>query len=217
MITISQAVEDIFNRSPFLSEVLYEDMVNISGVARHLRPQIEKRLLEKVSEEAVAMALHRVKKKLKPPASYEEILKDTKNITMRSNLVEFMFLNSPDVSSVYQEISKITETKKDIFFNISVGLTEATIIVSSELEKDVEELLKNQKNVQKVKDLSSITIKISSKMTLTTPGVYYLILKTLAWNGINDVEVMTVGWELSMFISSEDADRAFSVIKSITS
>ena len=217
MITITQAVQDLIDRSPFLSEVLYEDMVNISGVARQLRPQVEKKLLEKVSEEAVAMALHRIKKKLKPPTSNVEILKDSKDITMRANLTEFMFLNSPDVIKIHQEILKKTGEKKDAFFNISIGFSEVTIFVSSELEEDVEKILKDQKNVVKVKDLSSITIKLSAKMTLTSPpDVYYLILKALAWNGIGVIEVMSIGWELNILFMNNEVDKAFSVIKSLT-
>src|SRR3990167_9373644 len=100
MITISQAVEEIINHSPFLTEVLYEDMANITGVARQLRPQVEKKLLIKVSEEAIAMALHRIKKKLKPPTSGIEVLKDTKNITICSNLIEFVISNSPDIGDI---------------------------------------------------------------------------------------------------------------------
>src|SRR3989338_1058005 len=174
MITISQAVEDIINRSPFLTEVLYEDMANITGVARQLRPQVEKKLLIKVSEEAIAMALHRIKKKLKPPTSGIEVLKDTKNITICSNLIEFVISNSSDIIDIHREILKITQNKKDTFFNISVGLTEATIIVSSELEHELEQILKNQKNVMKINNLSSITMKLSSKMTLTSTDEYYL-------------------------------------------
>ena len=49
MIKISQITEEVINKSPFLSEVLYEDMGNVTGIARHIRPQIEERLLEKVS------------------------------------------------------------------------------------------------------------------------------------------------------------------------
>lgn len=218
MRTISQAVENIINNSPFLSEVLYEDIANITGIARQIKPQIEKKLSEEVSEEAVAMALRRLKRKLKPPASREEILKDSNNVTVRTNLTEFMFPNSPDIINIHQEILKKTEDKKDAFFNISIGLFESIVVVSSELEKDVEKILKDQKKVTKIKDLSSITIKLSTKMTLTTtPGVYYLILKSLAWNGINVIEVTSIGWELNMLFLKEEADQAFSIIKSLTS
>ncbi len=217
MITISQITEEIISRSPFLSEVLYEDVANISGIARQIRPQIEKKLLEKVSIEAVAMALRRIKRKIKPPISDEEILKDTKNISVRSNLIEFVFPNSPDIIRIHQEILKITEKKKDSFFNISTGYLESIIVMSSELEKDVDKILKNQKSVMKIKDLSSITMKFSDKLTLATPGVYYVVLKALAWNGISAIEVASIGWELNMLFKNDTVDRAFSVIKSLTS
>ena len=217
MITITEVTKDIINRSPFLSEALYEDIANISGIARKIRPQIEKKLLEEVSEEAVAMALRRIKKRLKPPESDEEILKDTKNITVRSNLVEFVFPNSPDIINIHQEMLKITEKKKDAFFNISTGHLESTIVVSDELEKDTDRILKNQKGVMKIKDLSSITMKFSDKLTLATPGVYYVVLKALAWNGISAIEVASVGWELNMLFKNDTVDRAFSVIKALTS
>jgi len=217
MITISQAVEEIINHSPFLTEVLYEDMANITGVARQLRPQVEKKLLIKVSEEAIAMALHRIKKKLKPPTSGIEVLKDTKNITICSNLIEFVISNSPDIVDIHREVLKISQNKKDTFFNISVGLTEATIIVSSELEHELEQILKNQKNVMKINNLSSITMKLSSKMTLTSTDEYYLVLKALAWSGISVIEVTSIGWELNMLFMNQDVNQAFSVIKSLTS
>lgn len=217
MITIAQAVENIISRSPFLMEVLYEDVANITGIARKIRPQIEKKLLEEVSEEAVAMALRRFITKQKPPTTDVEILKDSKDITVRSNLTEFMFLNSPDIVKIYQEILEKTKNKKDVFFNIIVGHSESIIVVSSEFEKDVEKILINQKQVTKIRDLSSITIKFSGKLTMATPGVYYLVLKALAWNGISVIEVTSIGWELNMLFMNDTVDQAFSVIKSLTS
>lgn len=217
MITITQITEDIISHSPFLSEVLYEDIANISRIARQIRPRVEEKLLEKVSEEAVSMALRRIKRKLKPPVSDEEILRDSKNITIRSNLIEFVFPNSPDIIRIHQEILEKTKNIKDSFFNISIGHLESIIVVGSELEKDIDKILNNQKNVLKIKDLSSITIKFSEKLTLETPGVYYVILKALAWNGVSAIEVASIGWELNMLFKNDTVDRAFSVIKSLTS
>ncbi|OGE89068.1 MAG: hypothetical protein A3J07_00335 [Candidatus Doudnabacteria bacterium RIFCSPLOWO2_02_FULL_49_13] len=163
------------------------------------------------------MALRRIKTKLKPPVSCEEILKDSNNLAVRSNLVEFMFPNSPDIINIHQEILKKIENKKDAFFNISIGLFESIIVVNNELEKDVEQILRDQKEIRKVKDLSSITIKLSKKMTLTTPGVYYLVLKALAWNGISVIEITSIGWELNMLFLNKEVDQAFSVIKTLLS
>ena len=127
MITINQVATDIINRSPLLSEALYENVANISKIARRIRPQIEEKLLEEVSEEAIAMALRRIKRKLKAPTSDEEILKDTKNITVRSNLIEFVFPNSPDIVHIHQEILKKTENKYPPGFKIRWHWAKATV------------------------------------------------------------------------------------------
>ncbi|TSC55326.1 MAG: hypothetical protein G01um101418_985 [Parcubacteria group bacterium Gr01-1014_18] len=115
MITISQIVEDIIRRSPFLAEALHEDIVNIASLARRIRPQVHERCLEEVSEESISMALRRMGKKMKPMASGFEFLKNLNNITVRSNLVEFVFLNSLELIKMHQEILKKIEFKQDVF------------------------------------------------------------------------------------------------------
>lgn len=216
MITVSQVVEDIVRRSPFLAEVLIEDIANISSIARKIRPQVQKKLLENVTEEAISMALRRMGGKVKPSLSGFIFLKDLNNITVRSNVVEFIIPNSTDITKIYQELLNKVELKDDVFLNISRGLFESIIIIGANFEKDVETLLKTQKKFYKIKDLSSITIKLPTE-TITTPGVYYPILKALAWNGINIIEVISIGSELSLLFKSKDVDRAFSTIKSLTS
>ena len=218
MITIPEVVREIVDRSPFLSEALYENIGNISSIARKIKPEIEKRLMEDVSEEAVAMALRRIKRKLKPSASVLAVLKDSSNITVRSNVTEFMFLNSSDTLKIHQEALRKTESRKDAFFNISMGFAESIIVISEECEKDIEKILENQKGAKKVKDLTSITIKISDKMTMTAPlGVYYSVLKALAWGGVNVIEVASIGWEFNVLVSNKEANQAFSILKSLTS
>jgi hypothetical protein len=42
MSSISKVTEDIINRSPFLREAMTEDLINISALARKIKPEIEK-------------------------------------------------------------------------------------------------------------------------------------------------------------------------------
>jgi aspartokinase len=51
--------------------------------------------------------------------------------------------------------------------------------------------------------------------TVETPGVYYPILKALAWAGINFIEIISVSSELTIIFRDKDVDRAFSVIKGL--
>lgn len=216
MIKISHVVEDIIHRSPFLAEALSENIANISSVARRIRPQVEKKLLEKVSEEAIAMALRRMPTKTKAPMSGIKFLKQLSNMTVRSHLVEFVFPHGLDHTKLHQDLLKQAQQKHDAFVHLSRGLFESIIIVSSDLEEVVERMLARRKHVVKFNDLSSITIKLPAQ-TISTPGVYYPILKALAWEGINIIEVISIGTELSIIFKSSDANRAFSVLSVLTS
>jgi hypothetical protein len=60
--------------------------------------------------------------------------------------------------------------------------------------------------------LSSITILLT-KETVNIPGVYYSILKLLAWNEINVIDVISTYSELTIILSNNDIDKAFSILK----
>jgi len=62
MRTVSQVVEQIIHRSPFIAEAMAEGLANNAQVARRIKPEVEKTLFEEVSEGSIAMALHRIGK-----------------------------------------------------------------------------------------------------------------------------------------------------------
>jgi hypothetical protein len=59
MLRISDLVEQTVLETPFLEEALGLGLINLSSLARRLKPRIEKALLRKVSASAVTMALKR--------------------------------------------------------------------------------------------------------------------------------------------------------------
>src|SRR3989338_10679847 len=104
MRTISSIVEAIIAQSPFYAEAIAERIVSNAKIARRIKPLIEKRLLEDVSEAAVSMALHRLEKTMKRPET-TGILPRLRDITVRSNLVAFVFPHAEDMFSVVDEVS----------------------------------------------------------------------------------------------------------------
>lgn len=216
MRTISQAVEEVLARSPFLLEAIAEGIANRAEVARKIRPEVEKRLYEKVSEAAIAMALHRMAKGATRPQFGARYLRAMSGITVRSNLVEFTFPNASALAEVHERISKIVSDKRDAFFNFSRGIHESLLVVSAELADEAAAALKKIRGVERVDGLSAITMRLPES-SLHVPGVYYPVLKALAHEGISFVEVMSVRTEFSIIFLDRDIDRAFSVIKRVTS
>ena len=59
MITISQIVYSIIENKPFLEEGLKKGIINLSALARFIKPDIEKKLQKKVKTGAIIVALDR--------------------------------------------------------------------------------------------------------------------------------------------------------------
>ena len=216
MRTVSQVVEEILQRSPFLTEAMHEGVANNAQIARRIKPDVEKRLMEEVSEGSIAMALHRLSKSIQQPLFGERFLKQMSDITVRSNLIAFALPASAELPHLLDVLSKSMHARKDTFFNFSRGLHESLIIASKEFEKDVSDTLKHEKNVKKIEGLSAITLRLPES-SLNVPGVYYPVLKALALEGISFVEVLSVRTEFSIIFEEKDVDRAFSILKRITS
>ena len=64
MLRISEAVEEIIETHPALRFGFYHGLMNLTKVARFLRPSIEARTKKEVTDAAVLMNLSRLQKKL---------------------------------------------------------------------------------------------------------------------------------------------------------
>ena len=213
MITIAQIIEDQIKKGSFLEEALIKGIINYSSLARKLQPIVEEKLVKNVKEGAIVMALKRVSSRLKGtlPKS-ENILEGLGDITIRSNLVDYTFSNSPTIGGAQNKILEKTEGRKDIFITISHGVSQITIIASEALEDNIKKIFKNETPICTLQNLSSLTVRIPTEAT-KTPGVLYSILKVLAWEGINMIETISTYTELTLVLETKDIERAFSLLK----
>lgn len=60
MITISQAVDNIIRKKPFILEAIADGIINYSALAKFIKPEIEKLLTKSVNEGAIIMSLRRI-------------------------------------------------------------------------------------------------------------------------------------------------------------
>jgi len=212
MITISQVVEEIIGQSPFLEDNLIKGIINYSALARDIKPDIENKLLKSVKTGAIIMALRRIGKIHQLNHNIKRIFSKTPDIIIRSNLVEYTFENSNSFLSRLRILFDEAKNQNQYFFTVTQGVFETGIIVSQELMSKIEDLFRGERLIKKLSFLSSITVKLPEE-NVTTPGVYYFILKALAWQNINVIEVVSTYQEITLILETKEVDRAFSVLK----
>jgi len=215
MYTISQHVKAVVDESPLIQDILSLQLGNNSQIARHIQPEVEKRTMETVSIHAITMALHRLTNKLKRKTVGYEFLREMKDITVRSNITEFIFNNSIDSHTVQADLQDFSKQNPGFYFTFIQGLYETIVLVPNEYHDDICTILNSVHVTRTLPQLSLITIRLPED-SLAIPGVYYPILQALAHKGINFIEIISVSTELSILFNESDVTKAFATIKKLT-
>lgn len=211
MITISEKVEELVNQSPYLREAISDRLINLSALARQLRPQIEETLMKEVTEGAVFIALQRYASALKPyyavnPADY------LANLGLKSDLFELTVKNSPQLLGILAQLAKKIEDQHTSLFIFTQGQYETTVITSVNLWKALEESLEHETIMSTIPDLTGISLQRTHGQIETT-GVLQFPLRILAWEGISVIEVITTLNEIMVVVRDFEVDRAVSSIR----
>lgn len=215
MVTVPELVEEEIKNTPFLEEGLLLGIINLSSLARRLQPQIQEKLLKDIQIGAIVMALKRFETniKTKQPKKIASIVLG--DITVRSNLIEYTYSSSTTLSDKQRELLFYIDKDKSAFIAFTHGIFETTLIISSTFTKETEKIFSSETLRAKIDNLSSITLLLS-KESINQPGVYYAVLKALAWEGINIIEVFSSFTELTLVLENKEVDRAFSTLKKLS-
>ena len=215
---LSKVIERLINQSPFIQEAISDGLINISSLARKLNPEIAQITGKEVSDSAIIMAIKRM-----PPGTNQKIERKIKNfmadlgdLIVRSNLVKFTFTNYIGIS---QDQAKFLSQIKDIsdnFYTVSRGVAETTIITNEQFKSHIMEIFNRESLISEMSGLSSITMKLPQVNTEIS-GVYYYLLKKIAWEGINLSEVISTTNEFTIVVETNMVSKAFSVLMDLKS
>lgn len=124
MNSIGKTTEELINRSPFLREAMTEDLINISALARRLKPELEEIIGKEVKEGAIVMAIKRMTPGLyhKLNVKITNVLGDLGDFLVRSNLTDYTFENSESLKAKQTELIKEINKVNDSFFTLCKGV-----------------------------------------------------------------------------------------------
>ena len=214
MITVMEAVTRIIKETPLLEEGLTRGLLNSSAVARDIKDRVEERTRKAVTNGAIIMALQRLSLVLAPPTPSEKVFDTPPDILIRSGLFEYTVSNSPTLLGSQQKLLALAASHNDQYFlTITSGVFETMIFASNALLMEIQQILRSEKKVSEILGLASITIRLTENI-VTSPGSYSSILKVLAWEGINIIDLVSTYLELTIILGEAQAARAFTVLKS---
>lgn len=211
--SVAGCVKNVINRSPFISEMLIQEVISFSNLAKFIKPKVEALYGESVNSAAIVMAIRRYAEDLK--RNKEKRKQGTINyeISMKTNIYDVNFLrNDSFISSLPVLYERIRPESGD-FLNVTLGSHEISLAVSEKYKPIVDELLAKEKIVSTMNDLVALTIVFHDGGFLETPGVLYLAVRKLAWENINVIEIVSTMNILTFVIKREDSLSAYAALQ----
>ena len=215
MMSIATKVEQIVSESAFLTEGISQGLINLSELARQMRPQLEKDMWKPVGQAAVVMALRRLSERLPQQEVSGPVLAPRQGeLTTRADLTIFTYRCSDASYECQRQLLALAEPYPGVFVSVTRGVNEVMVVCARPLIHVVEEAFFGERQLARVENLTALTLRLSPD-TRRTPGIYHAILKKLAWDKISIVNLMCTYTELSILLEQSQIGRAFSVLSQI--
>lgn len=212
MESVSSMVKRLLNQKPFLLEAFERGILSYGSLAEEFKPIVEQSLNKEVKESAIVMALRRYADDVqrKAPSIRENRL--SCEIVMKTNICDFNMRKTENLLPRLRDLYGIVNLGRGDFLNVTIGSDEISIAVSDKYEREVQDFLGDQENLDFRDGLVSLTLIFSGDF-LHTPGVVFQALRKLAWENINVYEIISTMTELTVVIERNDSTRGYEALQ----
>ncbi len=216
--SISSCVQEVIDVSPFISEMLIDEVISFSNLARFIKPKVEALYGESVSIASIIMAIRRYAEDLKRNTS---IARGDKrfdyHISLKSNIFDINFMRSEKFLKKLPRLFEQISQEQGDFLNVTLGDRETSLSVSDKYKETVYDMIDRSEILNEVEDCAAVTIVFRDNAFIETPGLLYLAVRKLAWEGINVIEVLSTTKVLTFVVERENGTKAYDSLQKFLS
>lgn len=212
--SVAYYVKEIINRSPFISEMLIQEVISYSNLALFIKPKVESLYGSEVSSASIVMAIRRYTQDLKKMNHIEK--KSSRidyEIQMKTNIYDVNIKRSPSFISNVPTVYSLVKSENGDFINLSIGEYEIVITISDKYRGALDTILAGENVINREDDMVALTISFKDNNFLETPGITYLATRKLAWENINIYEIVSTLNVLTFIIKKKDSLQAYGVLQ----
>lgn len=210
MRSVSQAVRDQVQSSPLLLGGLSRNVLNLSGVARDLRPSLEKQLYKDITSNAIQLALQRFGEELATKS------KQTKVAIERSEVIsDVVVFFSPKRAAVLKAVAQAANRIHDLSETyLDVITEEKTIVIamSRHLEPALRDALPAGDTKHIRVDYHKVAVKLSLGNTSSLTDALAVITHLMQWHGVTIDGLSTQSHTLTILTSQQNVSRLLNAL-----
>ncbi|MEM4756222.1 MAG: hypothetical protein QW594_03750 [Candidatus Woesearchaeota archaeon] len=209
---VSAWVRNYIDSTPTVAECMLRGIISHPGLAQELQPKIEHDLGQKVKPTAIIMALRRYEETLTKTILPKERVRLASQLQIKTNLCVLVLLKTPDLAKKVNSLYPLVNFSQGDTLNIILGNLTISIIADEKYAQKIKTLLAPATVVNEKRGLVALNI-LFAKSYVQTPGMIYLVVRTLAWHRINIFELLSSHNELSLLLSKQDAAKAYGYLE----
>src|SRR3972149_4340083 len=194
---IADAIEAIVSGHPALAFGLHHRLLNLTRLARFLRPSVEAQTRKGVSDSAVLMSLSRLQRKwsVSRPQKTDALVLD--KVSIVSGLCSVTLAKT---QTTHRELNRVFTAvqERNGFITITEGLREITVIVEEENFGRLKKALSSRPKIVH-RNVASVGMTFSERY-LSVKGILHQLLEQVALQNINVLEVASTAKAVYIYV-----------------
>jgi aspartokinase len=212
MVTISHIVNKLVDERIYLHEALSHGIASYGSVAKHLKPEIEKELSKEVEHFAIVTALRRYADKLTTKFNGVKFGTKFSEVNLKTHIIDINVLKTQDIFDKLKRFYDLINFEKGDILHIIYGRTHVAIVTNERYKEKILKLLQHQKIKRIEEDLVALSFTVG-KERIEEPGVLFKLTRSMAWEDINIVEIISVDMEVTFIVSKNDANKGYNALE----
>lgn len=209
MRSVSQAVQDLVQSSPLLISGLSRDVLNLSAVARDLKPGLEKQLYKDITSNAIQLALQRFSEELAVKTKHTKV-----TIERCEVISDVVVLFSPKRAAVLKAVAQAASRIHDLsktYLDIITEEKTIVIAVSRHLEPALRDALPAGDTKHIRVEYHKVVVKLSLGNSSLTDALA-VITHLLHWHGVAIDGLSTQSHALTIITSQQNVSRLLNAL-----
>ena len=212
MVTISHVVHKLVDERIYLHEAISKGIASYGSVAKKLKPEIEKELGKDVEHSAIVTALRRYKEKINHKFRDLQFNKTASEVNLKTHIIDINVQKTPELFDKLKRFYDVIDFQKGDILHVIYGRSHVAIVTNARYKNKILSLLQNQKIKKVEENCVALTFTVGKKR-IEKPGVLFQITRSLAWENINIIEIISVDFEVTFIVEKKDAIKGYNALE----
>ena len=209
--SIAKITRDLIESDMSIQDSIARNYVNISGVARLLKPKIEKISKTNVNEEAIITAIKRITPKYNSVSNEIMEIISKSSINVRTGVSKLSVVKN---KRNQEKIRNAMINNKEEFIQISEATSALTVIYSQEFRKELTRRFNNTEILEDSVNLAAIIVH-SPIEVINIPGFVFTIYGQVAKRQINIEDTVSCFTDTIIVVKTKDVAMTFSALNEL--